>query len=117
MLRSILSSVTALYVLSVIVESNRPVSEVTHLFEPVPQILRNIRLNASNALQNPRVMAAIYDAEQTLGSRGQLLIRKSGTESLFRFMAQGYDADQINSVLTSIIDTCYQEQLVDPITS
>jgi phosphoglucosamine mutase len=104
--------IAALQVLSVIVASGKPASEVAHVFDPVPQILKNLKISAPNILQNSKVVAAIENAEKTLGDKGRLLVRNSGTEPLLRLMAQGYDADQIEKVVNNIIEICQQEKLV-----
>jgi len=83
--------VAGLQVLAALVERGRPASELLHVFEPVPQLLKNVRFNGGAPLESKAVQAAIAGAESELGGRGRLIIRKSGTEPLIRVMAEGDD--------------------------
>ena len=84
--------VAALQVLAALVDSGKPASEVLHLFEPVPQLLKNVRFNGGKApLEADSVQKRIAAAEAELEGRGRLVIRKSGTEPLIRVMAEGDD--------------------------
>ncbi len=91
--------IAALQVCAGVVAEKRAVSEVMHLFEPVPQLLKNVRLSdrtlAKAALDSDPVKAVIEKTQQTLGENGRLLIRPSGTEPLIRIMLEGEDQDQI----------------------
>ncbi len=95
--------VAALQVLAVLVADGRPASEVLHLFDPVPQLLRNVRFNGGRPLEDPRVRATIAKVEAELGSRGRLLVRPSGTEPLIRVMAE---ADDEALVARSVEEVC-----------
>ena len=95
--------IAALQILAVLVQSGRRASDVTRLFEPLPQILRNIRFNGGAPLEDKRVIAAIQQAETALGESGRLLVRKSGTEPLIRVMGEGRDARQVDAAVDSII--------------
>lgn len=92
----------ALQVLAVLAPSDRPLSDIGHVFDPVPQILRNVPLAVEGALQNKQVQEAILAGEEVLGSEGHLLVRKSGTEPLLRLMAQGNDTALVSRVLESV---------------
>ncbi len=83
--------IAALQVLAAIVETDAPASQVGKVFEPVPQILHNVRCDGARALRSAAVKAAIGAAEKRLGTAGRLLVRKSGTEPLLRIMAEGED--------------------------
>ena len=93
--------VAALQVLSVVVERGRPASEVLHLFDALPQLLKNVRVDGK-ALADPRVKAAIADGEARLNGTGRVLIRKSGTEPLVRVMAEGEDLALVTAVVDDI---------------
>ncbi len=95
--------VTALQVLSVVVQSGRPVSEVCRRFEPVPQILKSIHYKGASPLEDGTVKAAIEAGQSRLGRGARLLIRPSGTEPVIRVMAQGDDNALIASVVTEIV--------------
>jgi len=83
--------IAALQVLAALVEAGRPASETCRLFAPLPQRLRNVRINGHDPLRSPVVQSAIADAEHTLNGHGRLLIRPSGTEPLIRVMAEAED--------------------------
>jgi len=95
--------IAALQILAVLVQSGRRASDVTRVFEPLPQILKNIRFNGGAPLEDKRVIAAIKQAETALGESGRLLVRKSGTEPLIRVMGEGQDARQVGAAVDSII--------------
>jgi phosphoglucosamine mutase len=80
--------VAALQLLSVVVRRQRPVSEVCHSFDPLPQILKNVRYKSGQPLQNDSVVTAIESARQRLGNAGRLVIRPSGTEPVIRVMGE-----------------------------
>ena len=95
-------TVAALRVLAALVRSNRPASEELRMFEPVPQLLKNVRYEGASPLDAPTVKQAIADAEATLAGRGRLVIRASGTEPLIRVMAEGDDAAEVEQVVDTI---------------
>ncbi|WP_294296432.1 phosphoglucosamine mutase, partial [uncultured Sphingomonas sp.] len=81
--------VAALQVLAEVVRAGAPASEVLRRFEPLPQLLKNVRFSGGQPLENDTVKAVIAAAEAELEGKGRLLIRKSGTEPLIRVMAEG----------------------------
>jgi phosphoglucosamine mutase len=95
--------VAALQVLACIKRSNRPASEVCRRFEPVPQVLKNVRFNGGRPLESEPVRAMIEEARQRLGSAGRLVIRPSGTEPLIRVMAEGDDPSLVETVVDDIV--------------
>ncbi len=98
--------VAALQVCAAVVKERKPVSQVMHLFEPVPQLLKNVRLSdralARAALDSDPVKTAIDKTERALGDNGRLLIRPSGTEPLIRIMLEGEDQNQIAAMAEEI---------------
>jgi phosphoglucosamine mutase len=96
--------VAALQVLAVVKKMDRPVSEVCHRFDPLPQILKNVRYKSGQPLENAGVISAISHGEQRLGRDGRLLIRRSGTEPVIRVMAEGDDKDLVEEVVDEIVD-------------
>jgi phosphoglucosamine mutase len=97
-------TVAALQVLAALVRTGKPASEVLHLFDPVPQLLKNVRYESGDPLENAQVKDAIASAKGELGGSGRLVIRKSGTEPLIRVMAEGDDGDEVERVVDSICD-------------
>ncbi len=100
--------IAALQVLAVLVERGGPASEICHVFDPLPQVLKNVRFNGGAPLEDARVLDAIHKAERVLGTAGRLLVRKSGTEPVVRVMAEGEDAALVDKVVASIIETIEQ---------
>ncbi len=96
--------VSALQVLAVVQKLGRPVSEVCHKFEPMPQILKNFRYRSGKPLDNSDVKSAIRAAEQRLNGHGRLLVRSSGTEPVIRVMGEGDDRVLVEEVVDTIVD-------------
>ncbi|HET7679753.1 MAG TPA: phosphoglucosamine mutase [Xanthobacteraceae bacterium] len=96
--------VAALQVLAVVKKNNRPVSEVCHRFDPLPQVLKNVRYRNGQPLEHADVRSAIADAEQRLGHQGRLIIRPSGTEPVIRVMGEGDDKILVEEVVDGIVD-------------
>ena len=94
--------VAALQVLAVVKKLNKPVSEVCHLFEPLPQVLKNVRGKTAADLQKPNVIAAIEAGRARLGTSGRLLIRPSGTETMVRVMGEGDDREMVTRIVDDI---------------
>ncbi|MFG1424824.1 phosphoglucosamine mutase [Roseixanthobacter glucoisosaccharinicivorans] len=96
--------VAALQVLAVVAGKERPASEICHRFDPLPQILKNVRYQSGAPLENEKVQVAIADAERRLANHGRLLIRPSGTEPVIRVMGEGDDRDLVETVVDEVID-------------
>ncbi|MFZ4381736.1 MAG: phosphoglucosamine mutase [Sandarakinorhabdus sp.] len=94
--------VAALQVLAALVATGRNASELLHLFDPLPQLLKNVRFKGGAPLEAASVQAAIADGEARLAGSGRLLIRKSGTEPLIRVMAEGEDKALVTAVVDDI---------------
>ena len=96
--------VAALQLLAVVQKAGKPVSEICHRFEPLPQILKNVRYKSGRPLDDDAVKAAIDAATTRLGSEGRLVIRPSGTEPVIRVMAEGDDRDLVAGVVDDVVD-------------
>ena len=95
----------ALQFLNALVESKCSSSELVKVFEPMPQLLKNVRLNDTFSLDNLKVQDSIKAGEDAFGSIGRLLIRKSGTEPLLRVMGECEDPKLLKSVVENIVET------------
>ena len=94
----------ALQVLALIKEQKQKASEALNMFEPVPQLLKNVRFSAGQKpMDDAQVQEAIKRAEETLAGQGRVLVRASGTEPLIRVMAEG---DDLSTVETIVDDLC-----------
>jgi phosphoglucosamine mutase len=96
--------VAALQVLAVVKKSNKPVSEVCHRFDPLPQVMKNVRYSNGKPLEHADVVSAIAKAQKRLGPQGRLIIRPSGTEPVIRVMGEGDDKFLIEEVVDGIVD-------------
>ena len=95
--------ISALQFLSAMVKTGKPASELSKVFEPVPQLLKNVRFkNGVDPLLEASVMAAISAGEDRLAASGRLLIRKSGTEPLVRVMGESEDEALLHAVIDDI---------------
>jgi phosphoglucosamine mutase len=94
----------ALQVLAVVKKHDEPVSKVCHRFDPLPQVLKNVRYKSGKPLENAEVRSAIKDAEARLNVHGRLIIRPSGTEPVIRVMGEGEDKVLVEEVVDGIVD-------------
>ncbi|MGD9638949.1 MAG: phosphoglucosamine mutase [Alphaproteobacteria bacterium] len=97
----------ALQVCAALSGKDRPVSELTNMFAPFPQVLKNIRFEtrekASEVLALDNVKKSIAEAEKELADNGRILIRTSGTEPLVRVMTEAEDEQQVNQIANHIV--------------
>jgi len=100
--------VAALQVLGVVKRQERPVSEVCHVFDPLPQILKNVRYKKGTPLEDASVKRAIDGANARLNGNGRLVIRPSGTEPVIRVMGEGDDQYLVEEVVDEIVEALSQ---------
>ena len=94
----------ALQILNIIKEKDKPVSEVLRLFEPLPQILKNVRYSGNNPLSNDTVQNEIKGAQERFNGSGRVLVRESGTEPVIRVMAEGDDSDKVETIVNDLCE-------------
>ena len=96
--------IAGLQFLAAMADSGKRASDLAHNFDPVPQLLKNVRFAVgAEPLSAAPVRLAIAEAEARLGDRGRLLIRKSGTEPLVRVMAEAEDEALMREVVDGIV--------------
>jgi len=100
--------VAALQVLAMVRKLERPVSDVCHLFDPLPQILKNVRYKSGQPLKDQRVVEAIAASQAALGTHGRLVIRPSGTEPVIRVMAEGDDRKIVEQAVDDVVSALGQ---------
>ncbi|MBV9261615.1 MAG: phosphoglucosamine mutase, partial [Pseudolabrys sp.] len=100
--------VAALQLLAVVRKQNKPVSEICHRFEPLPQILKNVRVQKGTSIESTKVRSAISAAEAKLGRNGRLLVRPSGTEPVIRVMGEGDDKMLVEAVVDDVCEALSQ---------
>jgi phosphoglucosamine mutase len=96
--------VAALQMLAVVCRLDRPVSEVCHVFDPLPQVLKNVRYKAGQPLKDSVVASMVEDAQQRLGQHGRLIVRPSGTEPVIRVMGEGDDRALVEQVVDDVCE-------------
>jgi len=96
--------VAALQLLAVVKRAGKPVSEVCHRFEPLPQVLKNVRYQKGKPLEDAQVRSAIASAEKKLGRGGRLIVRPSGTEPVIRVMGEGDDKSLVEAVVDDVVE-------------
>jgi phosphoglucosamine mutase len=97
--------VAGLQVLAALVGADAPASALLRQFEPLPQLLKNVRFNGgAEPLESDSVRKRIAAAEAELEGRGRLVIRKSGTEPLIRVMAEGDDPALVERLVDDICE-------------
>jgi phosphoglucosamine mutase len=96
--------IAALQLLAVVKKKDKPVSQVCHRFEPLPQVLKNVRYRGGKPLDHAKVRTAIADAEKRLNGHGRLVIRPSGTEPVIRIMGEGDDKLMVEEAVDGIVD-------------
>jgi len=94
--------IAALQVLAVLQTANKPMSGLCHIFDPLPQLLKNVRFKSGEPLSTKDVKDAIEEGKVRLGTSGRLVIRKSGTEPLIRVMGEGDDETLVHAVVNDI---------------
>lgn len=96
-------TMAAIQILSEIKRQVRPASEVLNVFEPVPQVLKNVRYSGENPMTHPDLLSAIEAAQSDFAGQGRVLIRASGTEPLIRVMAEGDDSAKVEAVVDRFV--------------
>ncbi|WP_026487424.1 phosphoglucosamine mutase [Caldanaerobius polysaccharolyticus] len=92
--------VTALNLLSVMVEKRQPLSSLASVMEVYPQVIVNARVSESKKhvfAEDEEISEKIKDLEEMLKGEGRVLIRPSGTEPLIRVMLEGKDLDVLKA--------------------
>ena len=96
--------VAGLQFLAAMVQTGQPASSLVRQFEPVPQMLENVRFGAGKQpLNDAGVQKAIAAAEADLVADGRLLIRKSGTEPLIRVMAECENEAKLKATVGAVV--------------
>ncbi len=89
-------------------KQDQPVSKVCHRFDPLPQVLKNVRYKSGKPLENAKVRSAIKQAEARLNGQGRLVVRPSGTEPVIRVMVEGDDKGLVEEVVDGIVEALTQ---------
>jgi len=96
---------SALHLLEVIVETGKPLSELSKVMEVLPQALVNAKVanhRKDKYMEFPEIAEAIQQLEEKYAGAGRVLIRPSGTEPLVRVMIEGKDYSVIKQDATDL---------------
>ena len=97
--------VAALQVLASVVDSKSSLEQLTQGMTLYPQVLENVRFSGdSNPMESIEVKSSVEEVEAELGSKGRVLLRKSGTEPLIRVMVEGEDAALVQASALKIAE-------------
>jgi phosphoglucosamine mutase len=96
---------TALQVLAIMKQKERPLHELATVMEPLPQVLYNVEVKEKKNLSEfPQIEKRIEEIEKSLGRSGRILIRYSGTEPLLRIMVEGEDATELHRFAQDLVE-------------
>jgi phosphoglucosamine mutase len=100
----------ALQLLAVMVDSGKKVSELGKGMVSFPQMLHNVRMKQRLPIESmERFQKARAEFEKTLGSRGRIVVRYSGTEPLLRIMAEGENLEEVETIVKSLGEKAMEE--------
>ena len=95
--------IAALQILAILISKEGASSSVCRQFEPIPQLLRNVKISPGQSLDTPEIKGAIKSSESQLLGKGRMLVRKSGTEPIIRVMIEGEDQKLIETLGNTIV--------------
>ena len=96
--------ISALQILEIMSRDGRKASDVLSVFEPLPQILKNVRYKDSDPLENSEIKLLIESVQEKLGKDGRLVIRKSGTEPVIRVMAEATRPEAAEKAVDDLVN-------------
>ncbi|MAV87920.1 MAG: phosphoglucosamine mutase [Rhodospirillaceae bacterium] len=94
--------IAALQILSIIKNLNEKASDICHVFDPLPQLLKSLKVRNLKDWNSKKLQKVISEGELKLGEKGRILVRPSGTEPVVRIMVEGEDLEMINGILINI---------------
>ena len=97
--------IASLQVLSMMTYEDKPISELTDLFEPYPQKNISVSIKNKNPLNDPIVKKVIKEQELSLANNGRIIVRESGTEPIIRVMVESKKKALINDICEIIVST------------
>jgi phosphoglucosamine mutase len=96
---------TALQVLAIMKQKERPLDELAKVMEPLPQVLYNVEVREKRELSEfPEIKKRTKEIEKALDNSGRILIRYSGTEALLRIMIEGEDEEKIHRFAQDLVE-------------
>jgi len=107
--------VTLLALLAIMLERQRPLSELKKVMHHYPQVLINVKVRERRDLATIDAVARTMGrVEQALGEKGRLLVRFSGTEPLVRVMVEGEDERVVRAYGEEVAEVVRKHLGADP---
>ncbi|MEQ6378561.1 phosphoglucosamine mutase [Bacillaceae bacterium S4-13-56] len=101
---------SALQLLNVMKETEKPLSELAGEMQKFPQVLKNIRVTDKKQMEtNEAILQVIQSVEQKLGNQGRVLVRPSGTEPLVRVMVEAPTEEDCEQYVDEILNVVQSE--------
>jgi phosphoglucosamine mutase len=95
--------ISALQVLRILIDKERPLSELCKVCTKFPQVLINMKVKEKPSWDTmPDVLKLVKEAEEKLGKEGRVFLRYSGTEPKARLLIEGRDQSQIEAMANRI---------------
>ncbi len=102
--------IAALQVLSVLVDSEQSLAQLTQSLDRYPQVLKNIPVESAQGLdENISLQERVAFFEGEMGDEGRILIRASGTEPLIRVMVEGKEVELVEKVAVELANLVKSE--------
>ncbi|HEY3253177.1 MAG TPA: phosphoglucosamine mutase, partial [Polyangiaceae bacterium] len=103
-------TVAALQVIAIMLQESRPLSELSQVMKPVPQVLESVKLPARRPLSEmPELGKRIVLAEKKLGKNGRVVVRWSGTEAKLRLMVEGPDPVTLKAMVAEMTEAAKKD--------
>ncbi|MDR1267206.1 MAG: phosphoglucosamine mutase [Holosporales bacterium] len=93
----------ALQVLSVMKQARKTLAELASCYEPFPQRMENVPLRDPCILERPSVQKTLAECMASLGGKGRVLVRPSGTEPLLRIMVESEDPALVSQIMETLL--------------
>lgn len=98
--------IAALQILAIMRTTGKRLSELAEGMPRLPQKLLNVRVEAAiDVDHHAEILDAVRDVESTLGERGRVVLRASGTEPVIRVMVEGENAEQVSALALGLADS------------
>ena len=102
--------ITALQVLKILIEENKPASEINKIFNKFPQVLINVKVKEKLPFEKiSGFNEKIAEFERLLNDRGRIFIRYSGTEKKMRIMVEGDDLKEVRNIANELAEIVKKE--------
>ena len=103
-------TVAALQVIAIMLQEQRPLSELAHVMQRVPQVLESVKMPARRPIDEmPELGKRILLAEKKLGKEGRVVVRWSGTEAKLRLMVEGPNPAVLKAMVAEMTEAAKKD--------